>query len=83
MNTPTVPSEAKPGDDFLYEYGLRELKEQSDNYDKLDEKTGGWPTSRGFRDVGCRMPPLQSDARLSSSQIICVRHHRLPTHRAR
>ncbi len=40
MNTPTVPSEAKPGDDFLYEYGMLELKQQSDNYDKLDEKTG-------------------------------------------
>jgi len=40
MSTPTVPGEAKPGDDFLYEYGLHELKQMSDDYDALDEKTG-------------------------------------------
>jgi hypothetical protein len=39
LNTPIVPAEVKPGDDFLYEYGQLELKKLSDDFDSLDEKT--------------------------------------------
>ena len=40
MQTPTVPGNPQPGDEFLYKYGLRELKHQSNDYDALDAKTG-------------------------------------------
>jgi hypothetical protein len=39
LNTPIVPAEVRPGDDFLYEYGHLELKKLSDDFDSLDEKT--------------------------------------------